>query len=208
MAQVNFGENDFYIWVDKGGVGKTSTALGIRYKMLETFSKRYLVVTNQQRTLLKGNLKEGVDLFIIHPKNDLPQIDGDKIIDLEGHSKDKFVLDVIKNCNTAIVPTTADFPEIQLCLYSIMEIQRFNPKAKIAVLANRIKNDDEFSFVQKQIKKLGEFTTLRMNESRAFHRMYVEKKSIHELMQDKLLGRHFKKIDILFTEICKYLLKH
>lgn len=205
MYGIEYSPRDVYFWVDKGGVGKTTNALGIKYTMQEEFARKFIIITNQQRTLLKNVLVLNEDLFILKDSDNLSHLKCDKIFDLEGHSKDKLVLDVIKNCNNAIVPTTCDFPELQLCIYSIIEIQRFNPKAKIAVLANKIKSDGEFDFIKAQIKKLGEFNVFRMNDSKALPRMYTDKKSVKEIIQDnKLLEWHFKKIDNYFKELCTY----
>ena len=51
----------------------------------------------------------------------------------------------------------------------------------------KIKSDGEFEFIKAQIKKLGEFNVFRMNDSKALPRMYTDKKSVKEIIQDNIL---------------------
>jgi len=132
-----------------------------------------------------------------------------KIFDLEGHAEDPFILEVIKNCPKAIVPTIAELSEIQLCIYSILEIQKYNPQAKILVLANRIKNDEQFELIESQIKKIGNFPIIRVNESRALPNMYIEKKSLKQMMDESGLSKwNYRHIHEAYNQITDFIINN
>jgi len=206
MYNIKYTNQDVVIWTDKGGTGKSNNSLGMKHRLSE-HNKDYVIVTNQKRTLLNRVLEENKELFIVRKGVSLKNIENSKIFDLEGHAEDSFILEVIKNCPKAIVPTIAELSEIQLCIYSIIEIQKYNPHAKILVLANRIKNDDQFELVKKQIAKIGNFPIIRMNESRALPNMYVEQKSITQMMQESGLNRwNYRKVSKAFDKLSEFII--
>ena len=208
MYQITYTGKDIYFWTDKGGTGKTNNALALKHRLDEK-SHHYIIMTNQKRTLLNRVLEEGKELFILKKGVELPHIKNHKIFDLEGHAEDPFILEVIKNCPKAIVPTIAELSEIQLCVYSILEIQKYNPQAKILVLANRIKNDEQFELIENQIKKIGNFPIVRVNESRALPNMYIEKKSLKTMMEESGLNRwNYRHINESYNKITDFIINN
>lgn len=207
MYGISYQKNDFYIWVDKGGTGKTSNALGLYYKFNEK-GEQYVILTNQTTTILSRVLTLNKNLFFLEPENRsyLSRLICGKIFDLEGHAKDAIVLDVIKNCNNAIVPVIPEYPDIQACIYSILEIRKHNPQAKIIILANKIRQINQIGLIEKSIKKIGDYPICVMNESRALPNMFIEKRSITEMIKSSGLSKwHFDKVDKSFESLYNYL---
>lgn len=209
MYGIKYNPKDFYIWVDKGGAGKTNNALGLYYKFLEK-KEPYVVLTNQSKTILSKVLNVDETLFFLEPKNEayFSRLICGKLFDLEGHAKDSIVLDVIKNCKNAIVPTIPEFTDIQACVYSILEIKRLSPDTKIIVLANKIRSKEQVDLISYNIKKIGDYPICIMNESRSLPNMIIEKRGIKDMINSGGLAKwHFKKIDDAFELLYKYLKK-
>jgi hypothetical protein len=205
MHGLKYSNKDFFVWVDKGGTGKTNFSLGIKYKFDENHLPA-VIITNQDSTILKRVLTVDKEVYVLKKHLDLSYINTVKIFDLEGHSKDNFVLDVIKNCNKAIVPLVAEMSEIQACIYSILEIKEHNPNCRIAVLANRIKSDEQYNLITEHINKIGEYPIFRFPDSRAMPNMFVKRQSITQMMQSSaLMCRAFANINNEYLKIFSYL---
>lgn len=210
MYGLKYGPRDFYIWIDKGGTGKTTIALALYFKLKE-MNVPYCIVTNQTTSLLSKVLNKDQDLFITKPKFSFSNINFPKIIDLEGHSKDSFISDVVANCKHIIVPVLATFAEMQASISSILAIKELNPKTCFTIVVNKVNKESEFIEIRKTLLKnlnfLNENSFFRLPFSKSLENMFIEKQSIKKMMEETVLKRyHFKKVEASIALLCNHLI--
>lgn len=91
------------------------------------------------------------------------------------------------------MPTIPETSDIQGCINTILEIQKYNKN--IVVIANKLEKDEDLEFVQNAVNQIGKYAVFPIKKSRALPNIYIEKKSIVQMMEESPLHKHlFKKV--------------
>ena len=189
----------FIVWTIKGGDGKTSIAaeialrLGLPIITNEPYTTRDIIFNDDLLLQLKRDEKV--------PNYD----DCGMMFDFGGYI-DERVIDAIKQSDYVLVPTIPEVSDIQVLLNSIMEIKKYNNS--IVVIVNKTESDKDIETVRTAVKQIGEYPIFEIKKSRALPNIYIEKKSIEEMVKtNKISAWHYGKVDKQFEEIVNFITK-
>jgi MinD-like ATPase involved in chromosome partitioning or flagellar assembly len=188
----------YTIWTKKGGCGKTNIAGELALRL------EYPAITNEMESMLSVLLPKE-RLKILEANEKVPNIDCGMIFDFGGYI-DNRIIDAIKQSHYVIVPTLPEISDIQSCISTIQAIKKYNQN--IVVIANKTETKDDLETVINAIKQIGEYPVFEIKKSRALPSIYIEKKSIEQIVQQSpLLKYNYRKVSEQFDELLKYLLQ-
>ncbi len=191
-------DKKYTIWTKKGGCGKTNIAGELALRL------EYPAITNEMESMLSVLLPKE-RLKILAPNEKVPNIDCGMIFDFGGYI-DNRIIDAIKQSHYVIVPTLPEISDIQSCISTIQAIKKYNQN--IVVIANKTETKEDLETVINAIKQIGEYPVFEIKKSRALPSIYIEKKSIEQIVkQSPLLKYNYRKVSEQFDELLKYLLQ-
>jgi MinD-like ATPase involved in chromosome partitioning or flagellar assembly len=143
-------------------------------------------------------------LLTLDEHDDIPDIDSGVIFDFGGYI-DKRLIRAASLSYCTIVPTLPEVSEIQGCISTIQALKNYSQR--IIIIANKTETKADFNIVKDAVSAIGNFPIFEIKKSRALPNIYLEKKSIQDMMNDSpLLRFSYKKVSEQFSEICNYLL--
>jgi MinD-like ATPase involved in chromosome partitioning or flagellar assembly len=189
----------FIVWTIKGGDGKTSIAAEIALRL------GLPIITNEPYTTLDIIFNDDLLLQLKRDEKVPNYDDCGMMFDFGGYI-DERVIDAIKQSNYVLVPTIPEVSDIQVLLNSIMEIKKYNNN--IAVIVNKTESDKDIETVRTAVRQVGEYPIFEIKKSRALPNIYIEKKSIEEMVKtSKISAWHYGKVDKQFEEIVNFITK-
>lgn len=189
----------FIVWTIKGGDGKTSIAAEIAMRL------GLPIITNEPYTTLDIIFNEDTLLQLKRDEAVPNYSDCGIMFDFGGYI-DERVIDAIKQSDYVLVPTIPEVSDIQVLINSIMEIQKYNQN--IVVIVNKTESEKDIEVVREAIKRVGKLPIFEIKKSRALPNIYIEKKSIAEMVAtSKISAWHYGKIDKQFSEIVNFIIK-
>ena len=190
-------ERKFLVWTKKGGCGKTNISLELSLRM------QYPIITNEAESMLETVI--GPErCFTLSDNDDIPNIDSGVIFDFGGYV-DKRLIRAASLSYATIVPTLPEISEIQGCISTIQALKEYSNR--IIVIANKTETKADFDIIKEAISDIGDFPIFEVKKSRALPNIYIEKKSIKDMMEtNPLLKFSYRKVSDQFDEICHYLL--
>ena len=181
----------------KGGTGKTSIALNLALTM------HYGIITNDSYSPLEKVLPE--NKFIkLEADQDLPDLPEKYsiIFDLGGRISSE-AISAVKQSNWVLVPTTADYIDLQVTINCINELKQYNDR--IIIIGNRTVKG-EFNLVQRAIQKFFNYPVFEVKRSRSMPNIFREKKSVMEMCNEGGLKRfHYAALNDQFNVIIDHL---
>lgn len=191
-------DKKYTIWTKKGGCGKTNIACELAIRL------EYPAITNEEESMLSVLLpKERLKILAQNEK--VPNIDCGVIFDFGGYI-DSRIIDAIKQSHYVIVPTLPEISDIQSCISTIQAIKKYNQN--IVIIANKTETKEDLDTVTNAIKQIGDYPVFEIKKSRALPNIYIEKKSIKQIVtENPLLKYNYRKISSQFDELIQYLLK-
>jgi MinD-like ATPase involved in chromosome partitioning or flagellar assembly len=189
----------FIVWTIKGGDGKTSIAAEIALRL------DLPVITNEPYTTL--NIIFDEDKLLQLERNEAVPFYDDcgMMFDFGGYI-DERVIDALKQCDFVLVPTIPEISDIQILLNSIVEIQKYNKN--IVVIVNKTESDKDIDVVKNALENVGKFPIFEIKKTRALPNIYIEKKSIADMVKEsKISAWHYGKVDKQFEEIVNFITK-
>jgi MinD-like ATPase involved in chromosome partitioning or flagellar assembly len=190
-------EKKILIWSIKGGVGKTNIATELALRL------NLPIITNEPYTTLSV-IFDDKKLLQLKPKEEVPNFNTPMIFDFGGYIDDRIV-DVIKQVDIVLIPTIPEVTDIQMLLHTIMEIKEHNNN--MAIIINKYESDKDVALVRDIVNmKIADIPIFAIKKTRALPNIYVEKKSIKEMMEGSSLSKfHYAKVDKQFDEIVNFL---
>ena len=189
----------FIVWTIKGGDGKTSIAAEIALRL------GLPIITNEPYTTLDIIFNDDLLLQLKRDEKVPNYDDCGMMFDFGGYI-DERVIDAIKQSNYVLVPTIPEVSDIQVLLNSIMEIKKYNNN--IVVIVNKTESDKDIETVRTAVRQVGEYPIFEIKKSRALPNIYIEKKSIEEMVKaSKISAWHYGKVDKQFEEIVNFITK-
>ena len=161
------------------------------------------VITNDIYSPLEAVLPSN-NFIKLGADQDVPQLpqEIDVIFDFGGYV-DSRVISALEDSQAVIIPTTANFIDLQVTLNAIKEIERFN--SNIIIVANRTtkkRNEDDYKTVQSAISKFFKYPVIEIKELKALPNLFSEKISISKMVaQGGLKAYNFKKIANQFNTL-------
>lgn len=184
------------IWTKKGGCGKTNISAELSLRL------KYPAITNEEESMLSVVIPDK-KLLILDEKQHVPCIDNGVIFDFGGYIDDR-VIEAVKQSNITIIPTLPEASDVQGCISTIQALKKYTDK--ILVIVNKTEHKTDFIDVKNTILKIGNYPIFEIKKSRALPNIYIEKKSIKEMMESKALLRYaYKKVSEQFDDIIKYI---
>ena len=189
----------FIVWTIKGGDGKTSIAAEIALRL------ELPIITNEPYTTLDIIFNEDRLLQLKKDEAVPNYTDCGIMFDFGGYIDDR-VIDALKQSDYVLVPTIPEISDIQILINSIGEIQKYNKN--IVVVVNKTESDKDVEIVKEAIKQIGKFPIFEIKKTRALPNIYVEKKSIADMVKEsKISAWHYSKVDKQFEEIVNFITK-
>lgn len=193
-----YPDKKILIWTIKGGCGKTSISAELILRL------NYPAVTNEKGSMLTHIVHKD-RLKILKDGEKIPNLDVGVIFDFGGYIDDR-IKDAAKQSNFILIPTLPEASDIQGCINTIQAIKEFNKN--IIIIANKTKGNGCLETVKSTVKNIGEYPVFELKESRSLPNIYLEKKSIGQMMKDKPLLKHaYKKINSQFDSLLEHLFK-
>jgi MinD-like ATPase involved in chromosome partitioning or flagellar assembly len=189
----------FIVWTIKGGDGKTSIAAEIALRL------DLPIITNEPYTTLDIIFSEE-RLLQLKRDEAVPYYEGcGMMFDFGGYIDDR-VIDALKQCDFVLVPTIPEISDIQILLNSVVEIQKYNKN--IVVIVNKTESDKDVDVVKNALDNIGKFPIFEIKKTRGLPNIYVEKKSISQMVKEsKISAWHYGKVDKQFEEIVNFITK-
>lgn len=189
----------FIVWTIKGGTGKTSISAEISLRL------NLPIITNEPYTTL-DLIFDDDRLLQLKQNEKVPYYQDQGIIFDFGGYIDSRVVDAIKQSDYVIVPTIPEISDIQVLINSILEIQKYNQN--IIIIVNKIEKKTDVDIVEKAINSLGSYPIFEIKKSRALPNIYIEKKSIKEMMKENpLLKYAYRGVNEQFNKIINFITK-
>jgi MinD-like ATPase involved in chromosome partitioning or flagellar assembly len=189
----------FIVWTIKGGDGKTSIAAEIALRL------GLPIITNEPYTTLDIIFNEDTLLQLKRDEAVPNYGDCGMMFDFGGYI-DERVIDAIKQSDYVLVPTIPEVSDIQVLINSIMEIQKYNQN--IVVVVNKTESEKDIEIVRQAVEQIGKFPIFEIKKSRALPNIYIEKKSIAEMVANsKISAWHYGKVDKQFCDIIDFITK-
>ena len=190
--------NKFLIWTKKGGCGKTNIAAELILRL------QYPAVTNEPETMLSHIMPSNA-LLILEKNQDVPNINHDVIFDFGGYI-DFRIIEVLKQVKYVIVPTLPETSEIQGCISTIQSLKQYTNN--IIVIANKTDHKNDFEMIKSAIRITGDYHVFEIKKSRALPNIYIEKKSIAEMVEtSRISAFHYGKVNQQFEDIVGFIVK-
>ena len=154
------------------GTGKTAIAFSIAKDLA------YFLLSNDDSVIedIYPNKAKVLDKLVVKKNENI-------VYDLGGFV-DKGILEVIKNSDKVIIPTTIDINSIKKTIKTAMEVNKYC--SDIIIVVNRVKKDKVYKYKQSldALNGLGK-KVIFISESEAFTNSIHSGKSITELYEDK-----------------------
>lgn len=182
----------------KGGVGKTSISLNLAMTL------KYGIITNDIYSPLEKVLPKK-RLLKLALKQKCPNIPKDYniIFDLGGYPDDR-AIDILKQSNFVIIPTTSSYLDLQNTISSLEEIKQYNNN--IIVVANKA-TDEDLSVVLNVLRAMNyDYPIAKIKKSTVMENLFKDKTSVSSIVDEGgLKAYHYKAVRDQFVDLIKLL---
>lgn len=184
----------------KGGVGKTSISVNL------SLTLDYGIITNDIYSPLEKVLPKE-KLLKLEIDQDVPSLPDNYnvIFDLGGHV-DKRAIKAIKMSDYVLIPTTAEFLDLQLAINTIEEVKSYNNN--IIIVANKADSNAK-TIVTSVLRAMKyDYPIAVIKKSKGITNLFSDKLSISSTVKGGgLKGYHYKPVKEQFDALIKLLIK-
>lgn len=184
----------------KGGVGKTSISVNL------SLTLDYGIITNDIYSPLEKVLPKE-KLLKLEIDQDAPSLPDNYnvIFDLGGHV-DKRAIKAIKMSDYVLIPTTAEFLDLQLAINTIEEVKSYNNN--IIIVANKADSNAK-TIVTSVLRAMKyDYPIAVIKKSKGITNLFSDKLSISSTVKGGgLKGYHYKPVKEQFDALIKLLIK-
>tara|TARA_B100000315_G_scaffold246518_1_gene273917 strand:- start:141 stop:749 length:609 start_codon:yes stop_codon:yes gene_type:complete len=188
----------------KGGTGKTALSVSMSME-LERNNNEVPIISNDPVSVIQQVM--GNDRGWILPQGqEFPSElnkESDYILDLGGFLE-KRIIDVIKKSKNVIIPTPPDYGSIQATISTVNDVKKLNKN--LVLVINRIDKKEFYPFYEIIRDTCGSFPVFQIKNSKAFENCQIQKKSIHQMMEDEpVRKRNYSEVQAQLSKIIEHL---